>query len=146
MNKKYPYLPSYVALSRQISRNNIHFNVQNLNRAWDKFREQSDTYIKCNWCKVLFGKIVIQSVTVYDKAESCQARVRPCRVSVPLLCGGERRTQIEMYRDNFFNQHGEVKDMLLIYWNKSKHDTYLFEKKLKVVYTYEEKTKDNSSN
>ena len=134
LNKKYPYLPIYIALSRQISRNNVHFNVQNLNRAWDKLREQSDIYITCNWCKVFFGKVVVQLVTYYDKAESCQARVRPCRVNYPLICGGERKTQIDMYRDNFYNTHGTVKRMLLVYLNKSKHNTYEFEKKLKVRY------------
>lgn len=139
LNKAFPALPTYVAFSRQISRNCVHFNVQNLNRVWDKFREQSDTYIRCCWCKVLFGKIVIQKITIYDKAESCQARVRPCRVRSPLICSGARRDQIDMYRDNFFNQHGEVRDAYLVYWNRSKHDTYEFEKKLGVKYTYEEK-------
>lgn len=138
LNKRYPYLPSYVALSRQISRNNIHFNVQNLNRAWDKFREQSDIYIKCNWCKVFFGKIVFQHVTLYDKAESCQARVKPCKIKIPLFCFGQHRTTIDMYLDNFYNTHGMVQDVLLVYINRSKHDTYDFEKKLKVVYSSEE--------
>ncbi len=137
LNKKYPYLPTYVALSRQVSRNNIHFNTQNLNRAWDKLREQSDMYINCNWCKVLFGKIVIQSITIYDKAESCQARIKPCRIHIPLLCSPERRTQIEMYLDNFYNQHGMVKNMLLIYWNRAEYDTYAFEKMLGVTYEKE---------
>lgn len=133
LNKKYPYLPTYFALSRQVSGNSIHFNVQNLARAWDKIREMSDMYIMCNWCKVICG-IVIQSVTIYDKADSCQARVKPCRIRVPLICSGERRDAIEMYRDNFFNVHGTVKNMLLIYRNRSTYDTLIFEKKLGVTY------------
>lgn len=138
LNKDFQFLPTYVALSRQISRNNVHFNVQNLNRAWDKFREQSDTYIRCRWCKVIFG-IVFMGVTIYDKPESCQNRVSPCRVKKGLLTHGERKTQIDIYQDNFFNSHGSVKNRLLIFKNKSKHDTYDFEKKLKVVYSDEKK-------
>lgn len=134
LNKAYPYLPTYVALSRQISRNNIHFNVQNLNRAWDKFREQSDIYIRCRWCKVIFGKLVVMGITTYDKAESCQARVKPCRLSAPLFCSKEKQLQLDIYKDNFSNVHGEVKDYVLIFWNKSQHDTYDFEKKLEVTY------------
>lgn len=138
LNKKFPYLPIYIALSRQISRNAVHFNVQNLNRCWDKFREMASIFYRCVWCKVLFGKIVIMRVVRYDKAESCQARVKPCRIRKPLICGGERRTHIEMYKDNFYNTYGDVRSHLLVFWNRSKHDTYEFEKKLKVVYAYEE--------
>lgn len=137
LNKKYPYFPSYFAFSRQISRNRIHFNTQSLNRCWDKLREQSDFYIRCNWCFYLFG-LVIQSVTVYDKAESCQSRVRPCRARLPLFATSDQKLNYAMYMDNFYNSHGTVKDLLLIYFNKSKHDTYLFEKKLNVRYTYED--------
>lgn len=134
LNKKYPFLPSYVALSRQVSRNNIHFNVQNLNRCWDKLREMSDVYIRCRWCKVFFGKVVIMGITLYDKADSCQSRIRPCRVSAPLFCSKEKQMQLDIYKDGFYNSHGEVKDYVIVFVNKSSHDTYDFEKKLGVTY------------
>ena len=134
LNKKYPFLPTYVALSRQISRNNVHFNVQNLTRAWDKFREQSDIYIRCRWCFVIFG-FVFQGVTFYDKAESCQSRISPCCVRKPLIGFGSKKAQIDIYLDSFYNLHGMVKNKLLIYRNKSKHDTFEFEKKLGVTYS-----------
>lgn len=133
LNKKYPYFPTYFALSRQVSGNNVHISVQNLARCWDKLREQSETYIKCNWCKVVFG-FVIQSITVYDRADSCQARVKPCRITVPMFANAERKLQAQMYRDTFFNTHGSVRDMLLIYRNKSNYDTLIFEKLLGVTY------------
>lgn len=133
LNKKYSYLPTYVALSRQVSRNNVHFNVQNLNRAWDKLREQSDIYIMCRRC-IFLGPLAILSVTIYDKAESCQARVRPCRISAPFFCSKEKRLQLDIYKDNFYNTHGEVRDYTFIFFNRSKHDTYDFEKKLGVTY------------
>lgn len=127
LNNKYPYLATYQALSRQVSHNNFHVNVQNLNRLWDKVREQSDTYIMCNKCFYIFG-VVFQVITIYDKYESCVNRVKPCRVTSPLFAKKEVKLNVQMYRDNFFNQHGNVKRRLLIYFNKSKHDTYYFEK------------------
>lgn len=131
LNKRYPYLPTYMALSRQVSHNNFHFNSQNLNRVWDKIREQSDIYIRCKRCVVLFGLFVIQYVVLYDKYDSCVARVEPCRVRVPILAMPARRQQAEMYVDNFRNQHGKVEGHWLFYINRSKHDTYYFEKLFK---------------
>lgn len=132
LNKKYSSLPLYFALSRQVSKNNIHLNVQNLNRSWDKLREQSNVYIRCRKCTFL-GPIVILNITYYDKAESCQNRVQPCRVSVPFLASKEMRLQADIYKDNFFNSHGTVKNMTFVFFNKSNHDTYHFGKLLGVL-------------
>lgn len=128
LNKKFPHLPMYFALSRQVSHNNFHVNVQHLGRCWDKIREQSDIYIRCRHCKVLFGKIVIQTITLYDKYQSALDRVKPCRISVPLLASKEVKQNAELYRDKFYNTYGSIRNRLLIYWNKSSHDTYYFEK------------------
>lgn len=126
LDRAYPYLATYQALSRQVSRNNVHINCQHLGRAWNKLREQSDLYITCNRCVVLFGgRLVIQKVTLYDKYESCLNRVRPCRVRKPLL-NREARTQSEIYLDTFYNQHGKVKSHWLIYRNKGHYDTHYF--------------------
>ena len=126
LNRKYPHLPMYFALSRQLSHNNVHFNVQNLNRAWDKLREQSDIYIYCRRCIVFCG-IVFHWIRLYDKYDSCVNRVQPCRVRVPLF-NTEARVNARIYQDNFFNTHGTVKNKFLIYFNRSGHDTFYFEK------------------
>ncbi len=128
LNKQFKHLPMYFALSRQVSHNNVHINVQNLNRAWDKIREQSDIYIRCRACKVLFGKLVIQRITIYDKYQSCLDRVEPCRISVPLLAKREVKQNAELYLDKFRNSYGTIKNRMLIYINKSSYDTYYFEK------------------
>lgn len=130
LNNKYPYLSVYQALSRQVSHNNVHINAQNLNRVWDKIREQSDIYINCNKCIYLWG-LVIQQITIYDKYESAVNRVKPCKITLPLTATKEMKLQSQLYYDNFCNQHGKVKKKLLIYINRSKHDTYYFEKLLK---------------
>lgn len=129
LNQKYGALATYQALSRQVSHNNFHFNTQNLNRVWDKIREQSDIYIRCRRCIYLWG-LVIQFITIYDKAQSCIDRVRPCRIKVPMF-NRQAKMNAQIYRDQFFNTHGEVTDHVLIYVNKSKHDTYYFEKMMK---------------
>lgn len=129
LNKLFPQLPLFLALSRHIADCNVHLNVQNLNRAWDKFREQSDTYITANRCIVLFkGRFVIQQITIYDRADSCQARIRPCRIRKGK--GKEGKTQVEIYKDNFYNQHGSIESKLLFYRNRSNYDTRHFKKLL----------------
>ena len=127
LNRDYKYFPTYFALSRQVSHNNVHVNAQNLNRVWDKIREQSDTYIYCRWCKVLFrGRLVIQKVTVYDKMQSCIDRVKPFSMSLPLF-GKDSKTNIKLEKERFTQTYGSVKNRIMIYRNKSKHDTYMFE-------------------
>ena len=118
----------YFALSRQVSHNNVHINVQNLNRAWDKIREQSDIYIRCRSCVVLFGKIVIQRITIYDIYQSCLDGVEPCKIGVPLLAKREVKQNAELYLDKFRNSYGSIKNRMLIYFNKSSFDAYYFEK------------------
>ena len=124
LNKMYGGIVTYQALSRQVSFNNFHCNCQSLGRVWDKIREQSGVYIRCRKCFYLFG-YVLQFITIYDKYDSCLARVQPCRVHVPLL-NAPARAMAQTYIDNFFNVHGSVKNRILFYKNRSKHDTYYF--------------------
>lgn len=132
LNRDYKYLPTFMALSRQLGKCHVHFNAQNLNRVWDKIREMADVYIRCKRCIVLFGgRLVIQSITIYDKYQSCVDRLEPCRIKKPLICNKDRRLQIDMYKDNFYNSHGTVKNAVLVYWNKSKYDTRFFKTMLK---------------
>lgn len=131
LNKLYQGMASYQALSRQVSRNNFHINVQNLNRAWDKIREQSDIYIRCRRCFVIPRiNVVFQLITTYDKYDACLNRVKPCRIRVPLF-NREAQVNARIYRDKFFNENGTIKNRILIYKNKSKHDTYYFERLLR---------------
>jgi hypothetical protein len=149
LNKHFPYLASYSALSRHLGRSNIHINVQNLNRLYDKLREQSDIYIRCRFCWIPFGKLilnlkekrswklldkipllVIQKITLYDKYQSALDRVEPCRISVPFLAKREVKQNAQIYLDKFRNTYGSVRNHILVYWNKSTYDTHYFEKLL----------------
>lgn len=129
LNRDFKHMPTYFAVCRQLSHNAVHANVQAFPRVWDKLREQSaDTYIRCRFCKVLFGFLVVQKITVYDKYQSAVDRVTPCRITVPLLANKEVKQNAQIYLDKFRNTYGMVRNGLLIYINKSKHDTYYFEK------------------
>lgn len=129
LNRDYKYFPTFMALSRQIGECNVHINVQNLNRAWDKIREQSDTYIRCTFCKVIFG-YVLQIVVVYDLYDSCVQRVKPFRITAPLLASREMRLQVDMERERYEQKFGKVRSKLLIYKNKSSYNTREFKNKL----------------
>lgn len=126
LNKDYPYLPTFMALSRQLGECNVHTNAQNLNRVWDKIREQSDTYIMTLRCLYIpLVKFVIMKIRIYENYDSAAARVRPCRVRVPLL-NPTRRQNALLYKDDFINRHGEITEHFLFFRNKSKYNTRYF--------------------
>lgn len=124
LNKRYSGLVSFMALSRHLGACNVHINVQNLNRCWDKIREQSDIYIACNGCKVFLG-FVFQSVTIYEKYDSCVNRVPPFSMKKPLF-NKDRMQQYEIAYNNYRTSYGKVEKRFLLYRNKSKYDTRIF--------------------
>lgn len=132
LNKEYPYLPVYMAISRHLNNGRVHYNCQNLNRVYDKVREMCSRYIYCHWAKVFFGKIVIQRVTIYDKASSCQDRVQTPRITLPfrLIQDSSAIAQKNIYLDKFRNTYGLTRSRLLIYINKANYDTRHFKKLL----------------
>lgn len=131
LNKEYEEMPVFQALSRHLGDCNFHVNAQNLNRVWDKIREQSDIYIRCKSCKVLFGRVVVQKVVVYDKYDACVNRVEPFKPSpVPFLGHNKDliRSSNQQRKLDFNERNGSVKAYTLIYRNRSKYDTRLFKK------------------
>lgn len=129
LNRNFGYISTFMALSRHLGECNVHFNVQNLNRVWDKIREQSDIYIMCNWCKVFFGKLVMESVTVYETYESAVNRVPPYKAPKVRL-NADRKLTVQMEKQRYRIAHGEIKRYTLIYFNKSNYDTRVFKKML----------------
>lgn len=128
LNRDYGYLATFMALPRHLGLANVHTNCQNLNRVYDKLREQSDIYITCRWCKVFFG-IVIQKVIIYERYQSAVDRVPPFKLSRPLL-NPERIQTWEVQKQNYLISHGEVKPRILIYRNKSAYNTRIFKEML----------------
>ena len=129
LNKKYGYFSTFMALSRHLGEANIHVNVQNLNRVYDKLREQSDIYICCNWAKIFFKKWVVQRVTIYENYDSAVSRVPPFRAP-SVRMSADRSFNLQMAKLNYRISHGEIKSRILIYKNKSTYDTRIFKKML----------------
>lgn len=127
--KEYGYVPIFMALSRHLGDANVHYNVQNLNRMWDKIREQSDIYLRTVWCKVFFGKIVLQKVMIYEKYESAVNRVPVFRLPRPLL-NADRQQAWQIQKANYDIAHGSVKSRILLYINKSTYNTRVFKEML----------------
>ncbi len=130
LNKRYPSFSVFMALSRHLGKCNVHTNCQNLNRVWDKIREQSDIYVMCDKIKVI-GRLVFQTVTIYDKADACQNRVKPFKpLKLPLFNRDNQRTIIraknEELRRSFEERNGTVKRRLLVYVNHTDYNTRIF--------------------
>lgn len=130
LDKHYKYFPVFLALSRQLGDCNVHINVQNLNRCWNKMREQSDLYIMTLGCKVFFKKLVFQKVRLYEMAESCEKRI-PLYQGLWCLPFSETWMYQRIRRNEYYVMHGRIKEKILIYWNKSKYDTRIFKEILK---------------
>lgn len=132
LNKKYPSIPYFAALSRQIAKLSFHTNCQQLTRVWDKLREQSFNYIRCvNTLYVPYIHFCITEVIIYDKYQSAADRVTPCRIKVPTFGDKNRILQAQIAIDKFVNTYGSVKRYYVLYFNHSKHDTYYFKKVFK---------------
>lgn len=130
LDKRFKNFPIFLALSRQLGDCYVHTNSQDPERPWKKIREMQDYFLRLRWTKVIFGKICITYLTEYDKRQACIENVRPCRIRVPWR-DKNAKMQARIYRDNFYNQHGKVKNHLFIYLHKSKYDTRLFKEMLK---------------
>lgn len=138
LNREYKEVPIFMALSRQLGECNVHFNVQNLNRAWDKLREQSDLYIACQRCLYIpLSKIfsnardlVLQRVIVYDRYQSCVDRISPYQPKVPLMASREMRQLDDIERQRYRQTFGMVSPRILIYTNRSSYNTREFKEKL----------------
>lgn len=132
LNKKYRGLPMFMALSRQVGDCSIHTNSQALGRVWDKIREQSDIYIlarRCIYIKAL--KLVIQKVTIYDKYESALERRIPLKIPMPVFSNRKMRLERDIRMAEYESAHGKMKNMILIYYNKSNYDTRHFKTMMK---------------
>ena len=125
LNKLFPYMAVYQAISRHVANANFHFNAQNLNRVWDKIREQSDIYILCRRCWYIRG-LVIQFITIYDKYQSAVDRQKPLNLPLPLLSNKETRMLRKIQLAQYEATHGRIENRILIYKNRSNYNSRQF--------------------
>lgn len=77
LDKLYPSLSIFMALSRQLGQHNVHANVQSLNRLYIKMREQADCFIKALRA-IDFDDFIIVNTITYERMESAEANILPC--------------------------------------------------------------------
>lgn len=128
LNKHYKEFPTFMALSRQLGDCYVHTNCQALNRVWDKIREQSSRFINCRSSKVIFGKICIQRIRIYERRETAENEIPPFRARFTL--DKDKRERQFQEKCAFENQHGIIKSKILIYLNKSNYNTRIFKELL----------------
>lgn len=125
LNRDHKEVTVYEAISRHLNRGAIHYNTQFLGRVWDKIREQCSRYIMCVWSVYICG-IVIQKIRIYEKYDSAANKVLPWRVRLPLFANRSMKLSYDLASQSYHNTHGFIKEKILIYRNKSKHNTRLF--------------------
>lgn len=129
LEKLYPTFPIVYALSRHIADFQIHCNVQNFGRVWDKLREQGDYYIWCEKAKVIFGRLAFQRYVIYDRYQSALANIQPYKCKRRLF--GLIRAKPEDYARA--NEHNARYGTIRRYWMwhilpKYHYDTRYFHK------------------
>lgn len=127
LNRDYKHLATLMALSRHLGFS-VHTNCQNINRVYDKIREQSRTYItalKCRVIPIFRHQIVIQKVRIYEKYDSCANNVPALKLPLWAYMGGDAM-MARLYKLNYKVQHGEIKERTLIYLNRCSYNTHIF--------------------
>lgn len=125
LNKQYPSLPTFFALSRHLGLCNVHYNAQALSRVWDKIREQSDQYIVCLGAKIVLGW-VFQRIAIFDRYESAVKVMPELRLPKPFFENKEHKLRRETTEELYRAENGSIKYATLIYRNKACYDTRAF--------------------
>lgn len=87
LDKEFPSLPIFYALSRHLGLHNVHANAQFLGRVWKKLREQADNFILCRKCvKVIPGYLFIK-VYMYERLADAEDELKPLKQPLLSLFG-----------------------------------------------------------
>lgn len=122
LHKEYGSFPIFYALSRHLYNNNVHTNVQNIEREWKALREIGDGFIWCRKTIKIFGFLITFCV-YYDKYQSAVNRLLPMKKPKVL----EGRSVYEQYKAT----NGIIKKFFIINRIKTiKYDTRAFHEKV----------------
>lgn len=122
LHKQYGSFPIFYALSRHLYHNNVHTNVQNIEREWKALREIGDGFIWCRKTIKVLGYLITFCV-YYDKYQSAVSKLLPMKK--PKLMEG--RSVYEQYKAT----NGEIKKFFIINRIKTnKYDTRAFHEKV----------------
>lgn len=121
---KFPSMPVFYAMSRQLYDNNVHCNTQNLERGWKALREQADFYVQVKRTYKLFGFIFITKFYTYDNYESARRNILPIKVR---HFNKYSKAEVDVYNAT----NGDIRKGWLIQFKSALHyDTRYFEKVL----------------
>ncbi|HHW89464.1 MAG TPA: hypothetical protein GX745_00970 [Clostridiales bacterium] len=120
LDKLYAGIPIFMALSRQLYQLNVHFNSQELNRVWNKIREQADCYIRVLQSRFVGPFVYIDTIS-YQQYNSAEKGILP-----PLKPRNKKeRRELE----EFTARNGEVVYRTFrMHKREIKFDTYYFSK------------------
>ncbi len=122
LNKKYPSFPIYYALSGQIRHMNIHVNVQNILRLWDKIREQADYYVRAVKTVNLPFYLAVK-VICYEEYEDAINNLKTLKVG---FFGNKFEKALKRVENS---ARGDIRSFWIFVRKKSiKYDTHYFEK------------------
>lgn len=125
LDKLYPDLPLFMAVSRHLSNTNVHINTQNIGRVWDKVREQCGYFIKARKTRVI-GRLAFTSLIVYDRSDTAEHGVLPFKPARK-----KRKAEVEAQRLDFVATYGLVKAYTLVQLLPRKHyDSRFFKQKI----------------
>lgn len=121
--KRYPSLPIYYALSRQLANHNIHANVQVFSKLWKALREQADFYVIAKKTIKLPFFIATKCIT-YEKLESAERELLPIKNRV---MNKYSKAEVDQYNAS----NGVIRVGWVIQRKRAiKYDTRAFEKLL----------------
>lgn len=126
--KKYPTLPLFYAVSRHLYEMNVHVNIQNLNRLWDKLREQADYYVDMVKAKRKFWRIFELRCTVYDNYEAAEKRVQPFVVQRGLILKDKTQRALAQQHKATYGNIERLRFWIIL--PKAHYDTRHFHKQL----------------
>lgn len=122
LHKTYKSFPIFYALSRQLYHNNVHTNVQNLEREWKALREIGDGFIWSRKTIKVFG-LLITFCVYYDKYQTAVNKLLPMKKPKML----EGRSVYEQYKAT----NGIIRKFFIINRIKTnKYDTRAFHEKV----------------
>ena len=121
---KFPSMPIFYALSRQLYNNNVHCNTQNIERGWKALREQADFYIQVKRTYKIFGFIFITKYYSYDRYESARQNLLPIKTR---LLNKYSKAEADIYKAT----NGDIRKGYIIQFKpRLKYDTRAMEKLL----------------
>jgi len=143
LDKKYPWLPVFIALSGQLYNMNVIVNTQEYVRLWTKLRGQQDAYIRAlkttprnktplqkMWPHIpILRNYLFTKVRYFSEQQAAEANTLPFNASA-ILDEGTKFLHLgagQATKEQFKATHGVIKDMWTVIKIKHiKYDTRIY--------------------